>query len=465
MPAEVPRKRWLAVPLVALLLSGAYLVKRRYDARVDEQNLADAWDAYRRCLLGEAPLDGEDPYYRVRRFTLTSIPQSELVEPPVVVYPWTCRPFADALEKAVFDDRFFFERPGRHAVKAEEGSMQSPYLPPSREGWAKLWADAALLRAKPVARPAPWPPAAATPLELDEMTPLGPPPLGPRARAITRTARVVVGDRVCAIENGVAQCQKGGALGDENDYAFDDGSVASLKGNELTVTNGASTVRATLEKPAVLRGDAVVWIEDQRLIARDLRPHEPLLGPRTVVGPFSNLFGAACRNETALFVHGSGLAVRTGTSWTAHAAPEGRLSCYSTAVITSMGYADRRYSLRASRCGAESCSDEHGAIREWTWTPASDETRLGPLFYQAGTSLAVIDDRDGLSVRAAPTAPALGSTPRKIVLDSSPVGGKHLAWLREVVPVVGGLVLLIESRGAIYGMWVHGDVVSAITVK
>ncbi len=463
MPAG--RKRWLALPLCALLLAGAYGVKRRYEARVDEQHLADAWDAYRRCMLGEAPLEGEDPYYRVRRLTFTSIVDSELGVPSTPGYPWTCRPFADALEAAVFDDRFLLERPGRHTVKAEEGSMQSPYLPPSRESWAKLWADAALLRAKPVVRAVPWPPPAARPLELDEMTPLGPPPLGARARVITRTARVVVGDRVCAIENGVAHCEKGAVLGDEDAYVFDDGSVASLKKTELTVTNGSNTVRATLERPAVLRGDAVVWIEDKNLVARDLQPHEPLLGPRTVVGPFGNLFGTTCRNGTDLFIHGNGLAARSGKSWSAHAAPEGKLSCYSSAVITSMSYADRHYSLRASRCGAESCRDEHGAVREWTWGSSSEAPRLGPLFLQAGTSLAVVDDRDGLSVRAAPTAPALGSTPRRIVLDDSPVDGKHRAWLREVVPVVGGLVLLIESRGAIYGMWVYGDVVSAITVK
>jgi hypothetical protein len=315
----------------------------------------------------------------------------------------------------------------------------------------------------------PSPPPAATPLEIADLTPLGPAPIRGRMSLIARAARVRIGDRVCVIDKGVALCKPDAVLPDDDTYVFDDESVASLKKTELTVTNREKTLRATLEKSAVLRGDAIVWIEgtdaDRHLVARDLHPFEPLLGPRTVAGAFSNLFGATCRTENDLFIHGNGLAVRRGKTWSAYAAPEGRLSCSTDAVITSVKYSDGYYSLRASRCGADSCREESGSLREWTYASSSADPRLGPVFLSAGSSLAIVDDRDGLWVRTAPVAAALGTTPRRIVLDSSPIGGKHRAWLRDVLPVVGGLVLLIESQGNIYAVWLHGDAFSAVTTK
>jgi hypothetical protein len=339
----------------------------------------------------------------------------------------------------------------------------SPYIYATRADWERFWADKATLRAAPRPTKVPQPPLAAAPIELDLVKPLGA-TMSERSTTFENRVYVRMSETTCVIENATARC---GDLLIPSVFVFDNGTFFRTSATGVVVTHDGKVDTKKLaltDKTAystVVSGVAY-WLPgptgSTQLVVADLFPTEPFVGPLTVVGPFAAPHSAACRSSSALFLHGGGrLAVRTAAGWNAYAAPPGLLTCFDDrAMLVDVNRNGEKQIAVAhvARCDAKGCREESGTV---PMTRFASSERLSADVRGLGNSVAVIDDTDSLWLRIAANAPGLPSSPPKIVLDDSPIDGKYQAKLREVVPLVGALVLLIEARDATFAIWVKPD--------
>lgn len=457
-------------------------------------------------MLGDEPLAGEDPWVRARRIQQAARAHT-LAGATGPRWPEPCAPLMEAMSEAAhgaWDEGSRFEL--ALPLHTKDGTFSSHLWAPSRSDWAKLWADAGRLTRNPQPREVPKPPRPEAPLRVGDLK-----PLAPADWEVTHSR--VIGSRMllrfhrslCVLEGERTTCRdyrelfartaaylpdlgeraplrflSGGLIDGEgrrlastapsssDAWVFDDGTTAMAVDHALHVFDPAGKVLFEEKHRAgwypVVRGDALIWTDDGGLVVRDLLATAPYLAPPVRLAPFHGLYGATCRTADALFFQSGSLVARTGKGWRLLGPVVGDLTCSGAqAIVTRVSREATTprdsFGVRAVRCDAgAACREESGHVPDAGDGPylPTEKPRVGPIVRGVGASLAVIDDRDGLWVRVASNASALATTAPRLVLDDGNEG-TEVARLIDVVPIVGGLVLLVESRMSYYGVFVRPD--------